>query len=203
MRCPACKELMFAGTTVCKACGYDLDDRHRARPRRRSRAIFIVAAAVFVVGLALVLHAELAHRPKAQKSRAALILAAADSSDRSSRSGTPAASVGAGGGRESLAAPAGPQTSQPAPGQALVNQYQGKIAGVQEELDRTRKRLNDSKRMTQKSQDILNKMESDLNGLKGTVNTLAATPTRGSENAIEAVIDNRLVEIRKQFGEIQ
>jgi hypothetical protein len=187
---------MLAGTTVCKACGYDLSDRLRARPRRWSIAIVIGAAAVFVVGLAMVLVAEVAHRPKAPKSSAVL-------ADTLRRDSLWLSRHGRAGQRESLEAPASQQASKPAPGQALVKEYQDKIDGVLEKVTRTRKKLNDSKRMTQKSQDMLNKIEADLNGAKGMVSALATTPTRESQDALKAVIDNRLAEIRKQFAEIQ
>jgi hypothetical protein len=186
---------MLEGTTICKACGYNFSDRLRARPRAWSVAIVIGAAVVLLVGLALVLAAELRHRPKSPKS--STVLAGARGKD-SARLAAP----GKGGEQESLAA-ASREASKPAPGQALVKQYQSKIDGVQQEVTRIRKRLNDSKRMTQKSQDILNKIESDLNGLKGTVSALATTPTRESQAALEAVIDSRLVATRKQFAEIQ
>jgi hypothetical protein len=196
VRCPACKEQMLAGTTVCKACGYDLSDRLRARPRSGSIAIVIGASAVLVIGLVLVLVAELAHRPKTPKVNSAMVgslkkdLLRPDSAKKAE-------------GLESLAAPVSRSESKPAPGQELVRSYIDKIDAVLDKVNRLRKRLNDTKRMTQKSQDILNKAESDLNGVKGMVSTLGTTPTRESQDALKAVIDNRLTEIRKQFAEIQ
>jgi hypothetical protein len=187
---------MLAGTTVCKACGYDLSDRLRARPRAWNIAIVIGASAVLVFGLVLVLVVELAHRPKAPKVNSAL----ADTLKKDSLRPAPREKAE---GHESLEAPVRRPDSKPAPGEALVRSYTDKIDAVLDKVSRTRKRLNDTKRMTQKSKDILNKAESDLNSVKGMVATLGTTPTRESQDVLKAVIENRLTEIRKQFAEIQ
>jgi len=187
---------MLAGTTICKACGYELTDRHRAAPRGWSMAIFIGAAVVVVAAAVAVLAFELAHRPKAVK-------AVAVARDTLSRDSLKPKSPEKAGQTESTAARPGRSEPKLAPGEALVRDYQDKVGALLDKVNRTRQKLNDSKRMTQKSLDVLNKIESDLNGVKGMIGTLGTAPTREMQDALKAVIESRLTEIRKQFGEIQ
>ena len=196
MKCPSCGEHMLAGTSICKACGYDFSDRHRARSRGGRLTPVIVAAAVLAAGLVLAFSVALSRKRPSAPVKAV----AGDTVRKDSLGAMP---------HEKEVRPAGRETtetknvSRPAPGQALVKDYQDKIDALLEKVSRTRKKLNDSRRMTQKSQDALNRIESDLNGTRGMIGTLATTPTRESQNALKAVVENRLAEIRKHFAEVE
>ena len=195
LKCPSCGESMFPGSTVCKACGYDRTDRVGMKRRSLNSTLVLIASAVLGVGLVVAVVAVVLRKtPNAGTTSA---LPAKQHADSIHRRQTGQESTG------QAETPSAREVDRPAPGQALVKEYQAKIDDLLVKVSRTRKKLSDSKRMTQKSQDVLNSIESDLNATRGMVNTLAGAPNRESQNAAKAVLENRLAGIRKRFAEIE
>jgi len=185
---------MFPGATICKACGFDRSDRVGGRRRFFSPTLVVIASVVLGIGLVAAVAAVVLRRPR--KTEAATALPGKEHRDSLRRRQPGRDSTG----RTEPETPR--EVERPAPGQALVKGYQDKIDDALEKVSRTRKKLIDSKRMTQKSQDILNSIESDLNATRGMVNALGGAPNRESQNAAKAALENRLAGIRKRFGEV-
>jgi len=194
MKCPSCGESMLPGSTVCKACGFDRTDHAGSKHRSLSSTLVVIASALLGVGLVVSIATVVLRKPpKAAGTIAQPAKQRADSVRRRQPGPESTGQTGTSAARDA---------DRPAPGQALVKEYQDKIDDMLAKVSRTRKKLNDSKRMTEKSRDVLNSIESDLNATRGMANTLAGAPNRESQTAAKQALENRLGGIRKRFGEI-
>jgi chromosome segregation ATPase len=190
-RCPSCGEIVGPRRKFCSACGYDFREHRAVTQKVLSPAILIPVGAAVLLGLILLLVFEMTSK----KSKAA---------------GHTSARLAQAAGPESLPPKRQPgersssdaRPTSPGLDRSLAREYAGKIDDLLNKVARERRKLTDSKRLTQKQSDLLSKIESRLRETRGQVGMLDGAPNEESRRAVRLALDNKLADIRKMFGEL-
>jgi hypothetical protein len=188
------------GLEICKACGYDFTDRSGHKGKALSGGWIVPAIVVLCVALVIVVVWSVKNRKPATEVNTWPMRHA----ERATRDSVPARDERHDArGEKSPRQPSGNRPDEPGKARAALGEYNKKIDDLQQHAEATRKHLKDGGRLTPQADAILNQIIAKCGEARGGLGSLGGNPTPEMRKAASAVMDGKLAEIRKMFGQVK